>query len=77
MIDLDKYCVECGSDQYTHEKQWNTDLGETRLWCDVCWDERKPIPASLRRYINELERAPLEDEYECACASGYRCERHS
>lgn len=50
MIDLDSYCVRCGTDSNT------VGPPHREVWCDVCWKPRKPIPRPLREHIDKQAR---------------------
>ncbi len=48
MLDLDKYCVGCDSDEYTELSEFTN-----QLFCTLCWDRQTVIPRRLRREIED------------------------
>jgi len=59
VVNLDAYCVGCGTDLEHLEKINEVEPGKVRKCpvsgdedlCSVCWDHRKPIPSDLRKKL--------------------------
>lgn len=47
----DDYCSRCDSFGHTEHRDSGT------RWCNVCWDTAKPLPYSLRRWIEKAMSA--------------------
>jgi hypothetical protein len=56
MLNLDAYCVRCGSAQHTGPSSSGLvrDHNEPYAFCSLCWKRRRPIPRNLRDQIDGL-----------------------